>query len=41
MKVIERDRLRCRGCAGPIEEVHHIIFRSQGGKDEEANLVGL
>lgn len=39
--VVERDRLRCRGCGKPGEEVHHIIFRSHGGKDEEGNLVTI
>ena len=40
-KVFERDRFRCRGCAKQAEEVHHIIFRSQGGTDEMSNLVAI
>lgn len=40
-QVVERDRLRCRGCGKPGEEVHHIIFRSHGGKDEPNNLVTI
>ncbi|GIV00869.1 MAG: hypothetical protein KatS3mg014_2521 [Actinomycetota bacterium] len=28
------------GCAGPLE-AHHIRKRSQGGRDEERNLVAL
>lgn len=39
--VFERDRFRCRGCAKPAAECHHIIFRSQGGSDEVGNLVAL
>lgn len=40
-KIFERDRFRCRGCAKQAEEIHHIIFRSQGGTDDEANLVAI
>lgn len=40
-EVIVRDRARCRGCAQPGEEVHHMIFRSHGGADELANLVTI
>lgn len=42
-EVLERDSHRCRGCGlskGPLE-VHHIIYRSQGGKDEAWNLITL
>lgn len=40
-QVQERDG-RCRGCgAGNPSEVHHIKFRSQGGRDELRNLVWL
>lgn len=40
-KVLERDRLRCRNCLAGGGEIHHIIFRSHGGKDVEDNLVTL
>ncbi len=39
--IYERDRFRCRGCAKPAEEIHHMIFRSQGGTDDPSNLVAL
>lgn len=39
--VFERDRFRCRGCAKPAEDIHHIVFRSQGGSDDLVNLVAL
>ena len=39
--IFERDRFRCRGCAKPAEEVHHMIYRSQGGTDDPDNLVSL
>lgn len=41
-QVLKRDDYRCRGCGTTRHlEVHHIIFRSQGGKDEPSNLVTL
>lgn len=39
--IFERDRFRCRGCAKPGEDIHHIVFRSQGGTDDPSNLVSL
>ncbi len=39
--VYERDRFRCRGCAKQATEIHHMIFRSQGGTDDSSNLVAL
>jgi HNH endonuclease len=39
--IYERDRFRCRGCAKTAGEVHHMIFRSQGGTDDPSNLVAL
>lgn len=39
--IFERDRFRCRGCAKQAEDIHHIIFRSQGGTDDPLNLVAL
>lgn len=41
--VIERDGHVCRGC-GQYQEhphVHHIVYRSQGGKDVPSNLISL
>lgn len=43
--VLNRDNYTCRYCKGKHKdsklEVHHIIFRSQGGSDEESNLITL
>ena len=40
-EVKDRDR-GCRGCGGITQsEVHHIKFRSQGGKDKADNLIWL
>lgn len=38
-----RDRMRCRWCNRPggALDAHHIRRRSQGGKDEAANLVSV
>lgn len=42
-EIIERDDHVCRMCGQWVEypHVHHIIYRSQGGKDTESNLVSL
>ena len=43
--VLNRDNYTCQCCKGRHKdsklEVHHIIFRSQGGSDEESNLITL
>ncbi|EFH85951.1 RNA-guided endonuclease IscB [Ktedonobacter racemifer] len=43
--VLTRDGYLCQHCKGKSKEtrleVHHIIFRSQNGSDEEANLLTL
>ncbi len=43
--VLSRDSYKCQYCHGKhrdsMLEVHHIIFRSQGGSDEAENLVTL
>ena len=43
--VLTRDGYTCQQCKGKSKdrrlEVHHIIFRSQNGSDEEANLITL
>jgi hypothetical protein len=42
-RVVDRDGGRCRvpGCSRPAAHVHHVVFRSAGGGDEEENLVSL
>lgn len=43
--VLNRDGYKCQCCKGKHKdsklEVHHIIFRSQGGSDEAENLITL
>ena len=43
--VLDRDNYTCQHCKGKSKdsklEVHHIVFRSNGGSDEESNLVCL
>lgn len=43
--VLNRDNYTCQCCKGKHKdsklEVHHIIFRSQGGSDDESNLITL
>lgn len=43
--VLNRDNYTCQYCKGKHKdsklEVHHIVFRSQGGSDEQANLITL
>ena len=43
--VLNRDNYTCQYCKGKNKdsklEVHHIIFRSNGGSDEESNLITL
>ena len=43
--VLTRDAYTCQHCQGKSRdrrlEVHHLVFRSQGGSDEEANLLTL
>lgn len=36
-----RDKARCRYCGTPSASLHHIVYRSQGGKHEERNLICL
>lgn len=40
-RVAERDRHRCRYCGQPATHQHHIEYRSQGGSNEEHNLIVL
>lgn len=43
--VLSRDSYTCQYCTGKSKdrklEVHHIVFRSDGGSDEEGNLICL
>ena len=43
--VLNRDNYTCQCCKGKHKdsklEVHHIVFRSHGGSDEESNLITL
>lgn len=43
--VLDRDGYQCQHCKGRSKddrlEVHHIVFRSNGGSDEESNLITL
>lgn len=44
LAVLERDSYQCQLCGTSGEnrlQLHHIIFRSQGGKHDEENLVVL
>ena len=43
--VLNRDNYTCQNCKGKHKdsklEIHHIVFRSHGGSDEENNLITL
>lgn len=43
--VLDRDKYTCQYCKGKSKnnklEIHHIIFRSNGGSDEQENLITL
>jgi len=39
--VRKRDKGRCVVCDKPGREVHHVVYRSHGGKDEPRNLALL
>ena len=40
-KVLTRDKGRCYYCGSPYVELHHIVYKSHGGKDDERNLICL
>jgi 5-methylcytosine-specific restriction endonuclease McrA len=42
-EIIERDASCCRMCGvfAEIPHVHHVVYRSQGGKNVAENLVSL
>ena len=33
--------IACEVCGGTSADIHHILFRSQGGKDNIENLIAL
>ena len=43
--ILNRDKYTCQYCKGRHKdsrlEVHHIVYRSQGGSDDESNLITL
>jgi len=39
--VLIRDNFLCQYCGGPGDELHHILFRSQQGKNKANNLITL
>jgi len=43
--VLDRDNYTCQNCYGKCKDsklhVHHIVFRSDGGSNDEANLITL
>ncbi len=39
--IAERDNYCCRLCGRKADDIHHIVFRSQGGTNEEDNLICL
>lgn len=40
--VLKRDRHQCRACSQKHGlDVHHVIMRSLGGKDDSTNLIAL
>lgn len=43
LRVLERDKWMCQkpGCSRAAAHVHHIILRSQGGTDDEWNLISV
>lgn len=42
-KVIDRDGGWCRmpGCSRPAVHAHHVVHRSAGGRDDDANLASM
>ena len=37
----EQDIVLCEECTAVAVDIHHIIFKSQGGKDNIENLIAL
>lgn len=41
-RVYKRDKFRCRFCGTDVGlHLHHVVYRSQGGQHEDANLITL
>ena len=37
----EQDVIQCENCKARAVDIHHLVFRSQGGKNEIENLMAL
>ena len=37
----EQDTILCEVCHNTAVDIHHIIYKSRGGKDEIGNLISL
>lgn len=37
----ETDFIPCKVCGKTAVDIHHVVFKSQGGKDEISNLIAL
>lgn len=37
----EQDIIYCENCGRIAVDIHHIVFRSQGGTDDASNLIAL
>ncbi len=35
------DNIMCEVCNAPAVDIHHVIYKSQGGTDEASNLIAL
>ena len=40
-KIAEQEIVYCEVCGAPAVDVHHILFKSQGGDNEIENLIAL
>ena len=40
-KIIERDDQQCQVCGHRAIDIHHIVFKSHGGTNDERNLILL
>lgn len=40
-EVFARQAYRCAVCSDPCTQLHEVVFRSQGGRMDTANSVGL
>lgn len=39
--LLPSDFLSCKSCGKPAVNLHHVVYRSQGGTDEPSNLIPL